>query len=74
MRRKAWIAIRNGEIMPNFYLRANDAPLTPASFWHPEEIQIAGPVTIDAPPPPTDMVPMSRMDWSSTLGRYVYLV
>jgi hypothetical protein len=70
MRRKAWIAIRRGEIMPHFYL--SDEELNPMHFYRPEEVQIAGPVNVEAPAPPTDMVGMTRIVWSNVLG-YVYL-
>lgn len=66
MRRKAWIAIRDGEVLDSFYV--SDEPPTSNDFWHPEQVQIAGPVSIEAPPPPVDMVPMFRWIWMFELG------
>lgn len=71
MRRKAWIAIRNGEVMPYFYVRDT---LSASAFTHPEEVIIAGPVNIDAPPRPTDVVPMGgRIIWTTDHG-YIELL
>lgn len=74
MRRKAWVAIRNGQVMPCFYMQHDDSdePITPGHFINPHEVQIAGPVNIEAPPPPTDMVGMTRVVWSNRFG-YVHL-
>ena len=65
--RKAWCVIRRGEILPHFYLMDE---LFPESFYHPEEVTIVGPFRVLAPPPPTDMVAMTRVQWSSKLGYY----
>jgi hypothetical protein len=69
MRRKAWLMIRNGVMAPCFYVQ--DTEPTPEQFADPEQVQIAGPVNIEAPPPPTDFVGMDYTIWTWKLG-YVH--
>lgn len=72
MMRKAWAASRNGKMLPHFYL--SDEPTTHDQFYKPEEVEVYGPFRVEAPPPPTDMVPMATQTvWISGRG-YVDLL